>query len=241
MTACFNSQPPEGGWPLSTIYLNQTSQFQLTAARRRLDVMSILLSKEQAVSTHSRPKAAGSYRTSVLNSLLWFQLTAARRRLEIPPYPRKTLMMFQLTAARRRLATPAANFCSNTSVSTHSRPKAAGCLIFLIYCFIRVSTHSRPKAAGLRGGRGGGAAWCFNSQPPEGGWGFIFTGTGNRGCFNSQPPEGGWLNPKDSNHGWDTLFQLTAARRRLAIISRTSSSRMLFQLTAARRRLVCTW
>ena len=149
MTACFNSQPPEGGWPLSTIYLNQTSQFQLTAARRRLDVMSILLSKEQAVSTHSRPKAAGSYRTSVLNSLLWFQLTAARRRLEIPPYPRKTLMMFQLTAARRRLATPAANFCSNTSVSTHSRPKAAGCLIFLIYCFIRVSTHSRPKAAGL--------------------------------------------------------------------------------------------
>ena len=33
----------------------------------------------------------------------------------------------------------------------------------------------------------------FNSQPPEGGWGFAGGGArlGRRG-FNSQPPEGGW-------------------------------------------------
>ena len=32
-------------------------------------------------------------------------------------------------------------------VSTHSRPKAAGCLVLHFYQFERVSTHSRPKAA----------------------------------------------------------------------------------------------
>ena len=41
---------------------------------------------------------------------------------------------------------------SNSNVSTHSRPKAAGA--FMVYDNIhkRVSTHSRPKAAGATGG-----------------------------------------------------------------------------------------
>ena len=33
----FNSQPPGGGWHLSQPYLFPADQFQLTAARRRLD------------------------------------------------------------------------------------------------------------------------------------------------------------------------------------------------------------
>ena len=55
---------------------------------------------------------------------------------------------FQLTAARRRLVDNEDNLFKITLVSTHSRPKAAGCC-----------TDTRPKPASR-----------FNSQPPEGGW-----------------------------------------------------------------------
>ena len=75
----FNTQPPEGGW---------------------LAVLNLW--DYQAVSTHSRPKAADDF--SQRNFLdEWFQHTAARRRLGIAA-------------------------CRDTgqSVSTHSRPKAAG-------------------------------------------------------------------------------------------------------------------
>ena len=56
-----------------------------------------------AVSTHSRPKAAGKRRKH-----------------------RKLWIMFQLTAARRRLAFIHEHKRLPYSVSTHSRPKAAG-------------------------------------------------------------------------------------------------------------------
>ena len=78
------------------------------------------------------------------------------------------------------------------SVSTHSRPKAAGELQRFLQKFVPVSTHSRPKAAGQNlhpptppptvstHSRPKAAGWnrwplpcvfkSFNSQPPEGGW-----------------------------------------------------------------------
>ena len=78
---CFNSQPPEGGWELIKLstfrYWVSTHsrpkaagyelrmlvlgymQFQLTAARRRLDTTPKQARKLTKVSTHSRPKAAG--------------------------------------------------------------------------------------------------------------------------------------------------------------------------------------
>ena len=62
---------------------------------------------------------------------------------------------------------------SYSDVSTHSRPKAAGIVTFLIGAAKQVSTHSRPKAAGL--------ALTLYEEPSVG--------------FNSQPPEGGWLEP----------------------------------------------
>ena len=77
---------------------------------------------------------------------------------------------FQLTAARRRLAKSFDSEISET-VSTHSRPKAAG----------RLRTVSQYLLT------------CFNSQPPEGGWGFALAVVGFPISFNSQPPEGGWL------------------------------------------------
>ena len=33
---------------------------------------------------------------------------------------------------------------------------------------------------------------CFNTQPPEGGWGVAAIGAIRAYCFNTQPPEGGW-------------------------------------------------
>ena len=54
--------------------------FQHTAARRRLAPRMPLLRKENDVSTHSRPKAAGTYYSNIHTWTL-FQHTAARRRL----------------------------------------------------------------------------------------------------------------------------------------------------------------
>ena len=76
----FNTQPPEGGWPAPAKEDERDLWFQHTAARRRLDDCSIQFVDLIAVSTHSRPKAAGK------NCLSWsvslrFQHTAARRRL----------------------------------------------------------------------------------------------------------------------------------------------------------------
>ena len=55
---------------------------------------------------------------------------------------------FQHTAARRRL------------VAAKAMEKFA----------TPVSTHSRPKAAGNKRSDGFSAYYCFNTQPPEGGW-----------------------------------------------------------------------
>ena len=57
---CFNTQPPEGGWEYLYSRYTITVEFQHTAARRRLARAfkdNIYFSD---VSTHSRPKAAGS-------------------------------------------------------------------------------------------------------------------------------------------------------------------------------------
>ena len=99
---------------------------------------------------------------------------------------------FQHTAARRRLGTTKRLVAEDISVSTHSRPKAAG----------------RKKKLAIEKNRG------FNTQPPEGGW-FPSKCSGSDGCcFNTQPPEGGWVE-KCLPGEWVSLFQHTAARRRL--------------------------
>ena len=123
---CFNTQPPEGGWARISLLAVKDGWFQHTAARRRL----------------------GFWRR-----FCWFfgrfQHPAARRRLGLcdgksdlyscfntqPPEggwerPRRVAEgnpVFQHTAARRRLGWcfVACRLCID--VSTHSRPKAAGC------------------------------------------------------------------------------------------------------------------
>ena len=130
-------------------------------------------------------------------------------------------------------------FWKRSSVSTHSRPKAAGQFLKALYrCYKCVSTHSRPKAAGSQSRKKKPTRHCFNTQPPEGGW-----GVGGREFwvnlgFNTQPPEGGWLvlrrmrllrpcfNTQPPEGGWGSkattplnlkMFQHTAARKRLGL------------------------
>ena len=126
---------------------NLASKFQHTAARRRL------------------ADFPGSYLFSK-----WFQHTAARRRLDASIMFLHREVEFQHTAARRRLAPDTEKVEIILKVSTHSRPKAAGC-----------PTYDNPYHS-----------CCFNTQPPEGGWYTHRLPTGFHRCFNTQPPEGGW-------------------------------------------------
>ena len=98
----FNTQPPEGGWLRRRAAFITAILFQHTAARRRLEAAS-----EQK------------------HTLLKFQHTAARRRLELENTESNRIFLFQHTAARRRLVQTVRY--SLFRVSTHSRPKAAGC------------------------------------------------------------------------------------------------------------------
>ena len=79
-----------------------------------------------------------------------------------------------------------------TSVSTHSRLKAAGAPEVLEYALDAVSTHSRLKAAGGFRPVAAGPLRGFNTQPPEGGWDRPRAGRRDKNGFNTQPPEGGW-------------------------------------------------
>ena len=121
----FNTQPPEGGWPLPF--------------DAEIDI--------EVVSTHSRPKAAGAEPAST--SLIPSVSTHSRPKAAGAPPPRPP---------------------DEAEVSTHSRPKAAGPAEPPPEPLPLVSTHSRPKAAGQRAIKFFISRFCFNTQPPEGGW-----------------------------------------------------------------------
>ena len=104
-----------------------TSGFQHTAARRRLR-RCFVVNLAFRVSTHSRPKAA-DHHTAKAAGFAAFQHTAARRRLVLCIMAFQPLLKFQHTAARRRLIIFYAKKNEGSSVSTHSRPKAAAYLI----------------------------------------------------------------------------------------------------------------
>ena len=77
-------------------------------------------------------------------------------------------------------------------VSTHSRLKAAGHLVRLSSLWLRVSTHSRLKAAGKLGGsRRIGIDVSTHSRLKAAGP-YAQDDVRRKFCFNTQPPEGGW-------------------------------------------------
>ena len=122
---CFNTQPPEGGW-----------------------VDEFLIQQHNQVSTHSRPKAAGLSRQRIGQLYNCFNTQPPEGGWDYPELLHSLEIPFQHTAARRRLAYDAYQVLKGDLVSTHSRPKAAGCSV----------SASSPKMP------------CFNTQPPEGGW-----------------------------------------------------------------------
>ena len=132
---------------MSTCINLRLSWFQHTAARRRLDPYRRNQAVAGSVSTHSRPKAAGTANTALSCSMM-FQHTAARRRLDFNELLIFQSPKFQHTAARRRLVIRLRSFPIGLMVSTHSRPKAAGSQRNIFFIDLKVSTHSRPKAAG---------------------------------------------------------------------------------------------
>ena len=122
---------------------------------------------------------------------------------------------FQHTAARRRLADVIQAVWQVITVSTHSRPKAAGrsrssssspstrfntqppeggWVDFTRFEVQRlVSTHSRPKAAGVSKMPIIISAVIVSTHSRPKAAGTIFTKTKSNNCsFNTQPPEGGW-------------------------------------------------
>ena len=101
--ACFNTQPPEGGWQIGF-----NLRFHITRF-------------------NTQPPEGG-----------WTSLPSL-------PSLKKP---FQHTAARRRLGVAMAKILIPFGVSTHSRPKAAGFRRIAMPSEQQVSTHSRPKAAG---------------------------------------------------------------------------------------------
>ena len=100
---CFNTQPPEGGWAVD--FRRLLGLFVSTHSRpKAAGSITPVTAGAGGVSTHSRPKAAG--------------LGQTLDKLESE--------MFQHTAARRRLALQDTLYAYGYTVSTHSRPKAAG-------------------------------------------------------------------------------------------------------------------
>ena len=188
--------------------------FQHTAARRRLAPASRTAISRCTVSTHSRPKAAGS------------SCAHRHRRIQVSTHSRPKAAGIFLTHLKEK-----------NHVSTHSRPKAAGARLIAQYCRDmfqhtaarrrlacrhrlqpdkdRVSTHSRPKAAGKQhirdieleefqhtAARRRLALRPILNLPVN-----MFQHTAARRrlerlqadmaklarCFNTQPPEGGWI------------------------------------------------
>ena len=76
----FNTQPPEGGWPTARCWAFPQGCFntQPPEGGWRMDSHR---QTARMVSTHSRPKAAGSNKGRWLDTWQRFQHTAARRRL----------------------------------------------------------------------------------------------------------------------------------------------------------------
>ena len=146
----------------------------------------------------------------------------------------------------------------NYKVSTHSRPKAAGDAGWYHVLQFSVSTHSRPKAAGCLQPDAYSYWPCFNTQPPEGGWGERIISGRRLNSFNTQPPEGGWARYPDFADKSDAVSTHSRPKAagcgrlppyRVARVSTHSRPKAagnadivmdlsdLFQHTAARRRL----
>ena len=168
------------------------SMFQHAAARRRLGMPDMAMPTSVAVSTRSRPKAAGKYGTVLATLVSGFNTQ---------PPEGGWMPYFMIHGG-------------NNMVSTRSRPKAAGFLLFGIqqisYCFNtqppeggwlnnQQTNHAelmfQHAAARRRLGRHnirGRAFQAFQHAAARRRLGKPATRLKALRSFNTQPPEGGW-------------------------------------------------
>ena len=209
--------------------------FQHTAARRRLlriPIVGTVLGKFQHTAARRRLRdVAASHRGATS-----FQHTAARRRLPYPAAPPRAIRCFNTqppeggclgcgqvgartvvsTHSRPKAAAPPARYRQPARlVSTHSRPKAAAGKTKYAVGKLQVSTHSRPKAAAGARSRRGRLKCCFNTQPPEGGCAPQKVPTHQREGVSTHSRPKAAAYSRGQVHSVISLFQHTAARRRL--------------------------
>ena len=99
----FNTQPPEGGWPSWVVVVRTQKVFQHTAARRRLGLNLKPIWFSEIVSTHSRPKAAGSKPRRKPTGKRCFNTQPPEGGWIEQAKQSREKEKFQHTAARRRL------------------------------------------------------------------------------------------------------------------------------------------
>ena len=144
---CFNTQPPEGGW---------------------VDVGDGV--DCGVVSTHSRPKAAGSGFRRLLH-LDWVSTHSRPKAAGIFDWSYHSV-----------------SACFNTQPPEGGWPVAVFAAAALV-CF-----NTQPPEGGWQPSYNLSCILkCFNTQPPEGGWMKSVVLKICRICFNTQPPEGGWF------------------------------------------------
>ena len=165
----FNTQPPEGGWAACCLSDSPVDVSTHSRPKAAGTISSYALFNID-VSTHSRPKAAGQRLLICFGEWCWFQHTAARRRLVTDHVP--------------------------------------------VYWYDEVSTHSRPKAAGFHRQDCISAFKGFNTQPPEGGW-RVYNWDGLTATKFQHTAARRRLEIILSSKIFDKQFQHTAARRRL--------------------------
>ena len=127
----FNTQPPEGGWGSLVFHHSLDSVVSTHSRPKAAGSSNTPYYFNFHVSTHSRPKAAGWAIHTACVFMTAFQHTAARRRLDTSRQFFQIASVFQHTAARRRLEVNINVSKLVNWVSTHSRPKAAGSYFLL--------------------------------------------------------------------------------------------------------------
>ena len=102
--AGFNTQPPEGGWFAKLLERLQFQQVSTHSRPKAAGTMTRVQEAALMVSTHSRPKAAGISATSVSRWQLRFNTQPPEGGWFSMPFVGCFQTGFQHTAARRRLA-----------------------------------------------------------------------------------------------------------------------------------------
>ena len=147
----FNTQPPEGGCTIDKDGVIHGEGFNTQPPEG--GCQGVATQQHTLGGFNTQPPEGGCrLRHYCFERKNGFQHTAARRRLLDFVHWLEVWQLFQHTAARRRLPSLVLKQLPFWIVSTHSRPKAAAVIYYVLWLTYKVSTHSRPKAAasGLR-------------------------------------------------------------------------------------------